>query len=83
FVDNKTKVELLFTEILREKEQLDKKLNINKIPLNFIELFTAFRNELNELFTDNYLSQPIIYLQRYKYYIQALENRLDKAKLNL
>lgn len=23
------------------------------------------------------------YLQRYKYYIQALENRLDKAKLNL
>lgn len=25
----------------------------------------------------------MIYLQRYKYYIQALENRLDKAKLNL
>lgn len=83
FVANKTKVELLFTEILRAKEQLDKKLNINKIPLNFIELFTAVRNELNELFTDNYLSQPMIYLQRYKYYIQALENRLDKAKLNL
>ncbi|MDE4940286.1 DUF3418 domain-containing protein, partial [Francisella tularensis subsp. holarctica] len=57
--------------------------NINKIPLNFIELFTSVRNELNELFTDNYLSQPMIYLQRYNYYIQALENRLDKAKLNL
>nr|MCX3303537.1 DUF3418 domain-containing protein [Bacillus pacificus] len=56
FVANKTKVELLFTEILRAKEQLDKKLNIKKIPLNFIELFTAVRNELNELFTDNYLS---------------------------
>ncbi|OIN84023.1 hypothetical protein KX00_623 [Francisella sp. TX07-6608] len=56
---------------------------VKKIPLNFIELFTAVRNELNELFTDNYLSQPMIYLQRYKYYIQALENRLDKAKLNL
>ncbi|MBK2014997.1 DUF3418 domain-containing protein [Francisella tularensis] len=56
---------------------------MKKIPLNFIELFTAVRNELNELFTDNYLSQPMIYLQRYKYYIQALENRLDKAKLNL
>ncbi|ALK94703.1 hypothetical protein ADP75_09120 [Francisella tularensis] len=25
----------------------------------------------------------MIYLQRYKYYIQALGNRLDKAKLNL
>ncbi|ALB01348.1 hypothetical protein ACH24_00760 [Francisella persica ATCC VR-331] len=29
------------------------------------------------------LTQPMPYLQRYKYYIQALENRLDKAKLNL
>ncbi|MDE5002862.1 hypothetical protein, partial [Francisella tularensis] len=53
FVANKSKVELLFTEILRAKDQLDKKLNINKIPLTFIELFKAFRNEINELFTYN------------------------------
>lgn len=83
FTTNKTKVELLFTEIVKAKEQLDKKLNVKKIAVNFIELFTAVRNELNELFADNYLSQPMPYLQRYKYYIQALENRLDKAKLNL
>ncbi|AEE26801.1 ATP-dependent RNA helicase HrpA [Francisella hispaniensis] len=83
FVSNKAKVEALFLEITKFKSQLEKKLNVKKIPLNFIELFTATRNELNELFTDNYLSQPMIYLQRYKYYIQALETRLDKAKLNL
>ncbi|MDE5005225.1 hypothetical protein NAI73_12855, partial [Francisella tularensis subsp. holarctica] len=46
FVANKTMVELLFTEILRAKEQVDMKLNINKIPLNFIELFTDVRNEI-------------------------------------
>ena len=56
---------------------------MKKIAVNFIELFTAVRNELNELFTDNYLTQSMPYLQRYKYYIQALENRLDKTKLNL
>lgn len=83
FVSNKSKVEALLLEMTKFKTQLEKKLNAKKIPLNFIELFTAVRNELNELFTDNYLSQPMIYLQRYKYYIQALENRLDKAKLNL
>ena len=86
FAANETKVELLFAfaEIAKAKEQLDRKLNVKKIVVNFIELFTAVRNELNELFTDNYLTQPMgPYLQRYKYYIQALENRLDKAKLNL
>ena len=83
FVANKTKVELLFAEIAKAKEQLDRKLNVKKIAVNFIELFTAVRNELNELFSDNYLTQPMPYLQRYKYYIQALANRLDKAKLNL
>ena len=77
------KVELLFAEIAKAKEQLDRKLNVKKIAVNFIELFTAVRNELNELFSDNYLTQPMPYLHRYKYYIQALENRLDKAKLNL
>lgn len=49
FVANKTKVELLFAEIAKAKEQLDRKLNVKKIAVNFIELFTAVRNELNEL----------------------------------
>lgn len=48
-----------------------------------LQSYLSKSNELNELFTDNYLTQPMPYLQRYKYYIQALENRLDKAKLNL
>lgn len=80
---NKSKVESLISEISKYKSQLEKKLNVKKIPLNFIQLFTDVRNELNELFYDDYLSQPVEYLQRYKYYIQALENRLEKAKLNL
>lgn len=29
------------------------------------------------------MSQPVEFLQRYKYYLQASENRLEKAKLNL
>lgn len=56
FVANKTKVKPLFTEIAKAKEQLDRKLNVKKIAVNFIELFTAVRNELNELFSDNYLT---------------------------
>ncbi|MDE5024784.1 hypothetical protein NAI69_09690, partial [Francisella tularensis subsp. holarctica] len=43
-VANKTKVEILFTEIIRSKEQLYKNININKITINFIEIFTAVRN---------------------------------------
>lgn len=83
FASNKTKVEALLLEITKFKSQLEKKLNVKKIPLNFIELFTDVRNELTELFTDDYIYQPVEFLQRYKYYLQALENRLEKAKLNL
>lgn len=83
FASNKIKVEALLLEITKFKSQLEKKLNVKKIPLNFIELFTDVRNELIEFFTDDYISQPVEFLQRYKYYLQALENRLEKAKLNL
>ncbi|MEY8673086.1 ATP-dependent RNA helicase HrpA [Francisella philomiragia] len=83
FALNKTKVEALLLEITKFKSQLEKKLNVKKIPLNFIELFTDVRHEFTELFTDDYISQPVEFLQRYKYYLQALENRLEKAKLNL
>ncbi|GAB4221825.1 MAG: hypothetical protein Kow0076_0840 [Francisella sp.] len=82
FEANKSKVESLFLEINLAKEQLDKKLNIKKIPLNFIELFTNVKDEINDLFNDNYMSVPIVYLQRYKYYLEALSKRLDKAKFN-
>ncbi|QIW09642.1 ATP-dependent RNA helicase HrpA [Francisella sp. LA112445] len=80
---NRSKVESLVSEIIRYKNQLEKKLNVKKIPFNFIQLYTDLKSELSELFTNNYLSQPIKFLQRYKYYIQALENRLEKAKFNL
>ncbi|QIV95694.1 ATP-dependent helicase HrpA [Allofrancisella inopinata] len=83
FTTNKNKVELLFIEIVKAKDQLDKKLNVKKIPLNFIQLYADIKNELDKLFTDDFLSAPLIYLQRYKYYIQALGNRLEKAKANL
>ncbi|AIT10003.1 ATP-dependent helicase [Candidatus Francisella endociliophora] len=83
FDSNNSKVELLVSEIFKYKNQLDKKLNVKKVPLNFIQIFADVRGELNELFYDDYLSQPVEYLQRYKYYIQALENRLEKAKTNL
>ncbi|BCD91436.1 ATP-dependent helicase [Francisella halioticida] len=80
---NKSKVEAIVSEISKYKVQLEKKLNIKKIPFNFIQLFTDAQSELDELFSDDYLSQPVTYLQRYKYYIQALENRLEKARFNL
>lgn len=80
---NKTKVESFISEIFKYKVQLEKKLDIKKIPFNYIQLFSAIRKELEELFCEDYLYQPIQLLQRYKYYLQALENRLEKAKLNL
>ena len=83
FDSNKSKVVSLVSEIVKYKNELEKKLNIRKIPFNFIQLYTDIKGELTELFINDYLSQPIKFLQRYKYYIQALENRLEKAKLNL
>lgn len=80
---NKSKIESLVSEIIKYKNQLEKKLNVKKIPFNFIQLYTDVKSELGELFDNDYLSQPVQFLQRYKYYIQALENRLEKAKLNL
>ncbi|API86343.1 ATP-dependent RNA helicase HrpA [Francisella uliginis] len=80
---NRSKVESLVSEIIKYKNQLEKKLNVKKIPFNFIQLYTDVKSELGEIFVGDYLSQPIKFLQRYKYYIQALENRLEKAKLNL
>ena len=41
------------------------------------------RKELEKLFDTNFLNSPAIYLERYKYYIQALDNRLETARLNL
>ncbi|WP_150466583.1 ATP-dependent RNA helicase HrpA [Francisella sp. SYW-9] len=80
---NKSKVESLVSEIIKYKGQLEKELNIKKVPFNFIQLYTDIKSELQELFPDDYLSQPVKFLQRYKHYIQALENRLEKAKSNL
>lgn len=83
FEQNRKMVENLVIEIFKYKQQLDKKLSVKKIPLNFIELYADVRKELNKLFEGNYLSYPFIYLERYKYYIQALDNRLEKATQNL
>ncbi len=62
---------------------MDKKLSVKKIPLNFIELYADVRKELGKLFDDDFLNSPVVYLERYKFYIQALDNRLEKAKTNL
>jgi ATP-dependent helicase HrpA len=83
FEVNKTKLEILVSEIYKVKAGLDKKLSVKKIPLNFIELYSDVRKELEKLFDANFLNSPIIYLERYKYYIQALDNRLEKARLSL
>ena len=83
FEGNKTKLEALLAEIYKAKAALDKKLSVKKIPLNLIELYADVRKELGKLFNDYFLKSPLIYLERYKYYIQALENRLEKARLNL
>ncbi|AJC49347.1 ATP-dependent RNA helicase HrpA [Allofrancisella guangzhouensis] len=83
FETNKAQIESLVSEIFKVKNQLDKKLNIKKIPLNFIQLYADIKKELDKLFTDDFLSVPLIYLQRYRYYIQALDSRLEKAKANL
>ena len=39
FEVNKTKLEMLVSEIYKVKAGLDKKLSVKKIPLNFIELY--------------------------------------------
>ena len=83
FEDNKAKLEKLTVEIYKYKAVLDKKLSVKKIPLNFIELYSDVREELDKLFQDGFILSPIIYLERYKFYIQALDNRLEKAKTNL
>jgi ATP-dependent helicase HrpA len=82
FDANKAKLEVLIAEIYKHKTSLDKKLSVKKIPLNLIELYADVRKELDKLFVD-FLQSPIIYLERYKFYIQALDNRLEKAKTNL
>ena len=83
FEDNKVKLETLVSEIYKYKAGLDKKLSVKKIPLNFIELYADVRKELGKLFDDDFLNSPVVYLERYKFYIQALDNRLEKAKTNL
>jgi ATP-dependent helicase HrpA len=83
FEDNKVKLEILVSEIYKYKAGLDKKLSVKKIPLNFIELYADVRKELDKLFQGDFLQSPIIYLERYGFYIQALGNRLEKAKMNL
>ncbi|MFC4892646.1 ATP-dependent RNA helicase HrpA [Pseudofrancisella aestuarii] len=83
FEQNRKKVESLVVDIFKYKHQLDNKLSERKIPLNFIELYSDVKKELDKLFEGNYLNYPFIYLERYKYYIQALDNRLEKAKQNL
>ncbi|MGQ4005347.1 ATP-dependent RNA helicase HrpA [Francisellaceae bacterium CB300] len=83
FDDNKVKLEILVSEIYKYKAGLDKKLSVKKIPLNFIELYADVRKELDKLFQGDFLQSPIIYLERYGFYIQALGNRLEKAKMNL
>ncbi|KEI35439.1 ATP-dependent helicase HrpA [Francisella sp. W12-1067] len=83
FQANKAQVESLVLEIFKVKYQLDKKLNVKKIPLKFIQLYADIKKELDKLFTEDFLSASLVYLQRYKYYLQALGNRLEKAKTNL
>ncbi|QLE78843.1 ATP-dependent RNA helicase HrpA [Francisella sp. Scap27] len=83
FMYNRANIEKLVEEISKYKKLLDKKLSQKKIPLNFIELFADIRVELEKLFEANYLNVPYTYLQRFKYYVQAFDTRLEKAKQNL
>ncbi|MCL4113082.1 UNVERIFIED_CONTAM: hypothetical protein GTU68_044176 [Idotea baltica] len=83
FMSNRVNIEKLVEEIFKYKKLLDKKLSQKKIPLNFIELFADVRVELEKLFEGNYLNVPYTYLQRFKYYVQAFDTRLEKAKQNL
>ena len=83
FEQNRNSIKSIVADIFEYKNTLDKKLSLKKIPLNLVEIYSDVRKELNKLFDDDYLSVPLAYLQRYKYYIQAQENRLEKAKTNL
>ena len=47
---------MLVSEIYKVKAGLDKKLSVKKIPLNFIELYSDVRKELEKLFDTNFLN---------------------------
>ena len=74
----------MFVGIEQVRSVLDKKLNLKKIPLNMIELYNNVRLQLDGLFAKQMMDNvPLEFLARYKYYIQALDSRLEKAKLNI
>ena len=84
FDDNKKDLELLITDIEKQKQLLIKQLTVRKIPLNFIELYADIKKSLDTLFYDSYIADvPYKFLTRYKYYVQALDARLSKAVQNL